>query len=118
MTESSDDPVFAGRLKTARERRKLSQSQLAERAGLQASAVSHFETGTRKPSFMNLRRLADALQVSIDYLLGRVDSMSGEEGVDVLFRKIENLSSRDRKMIDALASQMQKSGENDNEGSE
>ena len=38
----------------------------------QASAISHFETGTRKPSFDNLRRLADALDVTTDYLLGRV----------------------------------------------
>lgn len=69
--------AFEGRLRAARESRRLSQGGLAKRAGLQPSAVSHFETGTRKPSFDNLRRLADALGVSTDYLLGRTEAMTG-----------------------------------------
>ena len=68
---------FQQRLRTARESRGLSQIELAKRAGLQASAVSHFETGTRKPSFDNLRRLADALRATTDYLLGRTNDMEG-----------------------------------------
>ena len=39
-----------------------------------ASSIAHFETGTRKPSFESLRRLAIALEITTDYLLGRVDS--------------------------------------------
>jgi transcriptional regulator with XRE-family HTH domain len=34
------------------------------------------ESGARKPSFENLRRVADKLDVSVDYLMGRV----GEPG--------------------------------------
>ena len=63
--------AFPERLKIARTRRELSQEGLAKRANLQPSAISHFETGTRKPSFDNLRRLADALEVTTDFLLGR-----------------------------------------------
>src|SRR4051812_24916707 len=65
--------VFADRLRTTREKKGLSQTDLAGKAGLQPSAVSHFETGRRAPSFDNLRRLADALDVSIDYLMGRAE---------------------------------------------
>ena len=77
--EKSTKPteIFKERLRTAREFRQLSQGELAKRAGLQASAVSHFETGTRKPSFDNLKRLADALRVTTDYLLGRTEDMEG-----------------------------------------
>ena len=85
--------VFKERLRTAREFRELSQSELANRAHLQASAVSHFETGTRKPSFDNLKRLADALRVSTDYLLGRTTEMEGSAfSVDQLHRHYAGLS--------------------------
>lgn len=100
--------IFPDRLRQARELRKLSQAELATRAGLQSSAVSHFETGTRRPSFDNLRRLADALQVSTDFLLGRSESIGGSSSADVLFRDIEKLSASDRdfaaEMIAKLAS--------------
>lgn len=36
-----------------------------------AASVSHFETGQRVPSIESLVRLADALEVSVDALLGR-----------------------------------------------
>ena len=67
---SPPSAVFPDRLRNAREYRGLTQGELAERAGLQPSAISHFETGARKPSFDNLRLLADTLDVATDYLLG------------------------------------------------
>ena len=51
----------------------MSQGDLATKSGLQPSAISHFETGNRSPSFDNLKRLADALTVTTDYLLGRAE---------------------------------------------
>ena len=87
---------FPERLRAARGKRRLSQGDLAGRAGLQPSAVSHFETGTRKPSFDNLRRLADALEVTTDYLLGRVSDSQGLAGADRLHRHLDRLSSDDR----------------------
>ena len=67
--------LFPDRLRAARQLRAFSQSELADKAGLQPSAVSHFETGRRAPSFDNLKALSDALQVTTDYLLGRVDKL-------------------------------------------
>lgn len=63
--------LFAVRLRSARALRALTQEALATAAGLQASTISHFEAGTRKPALRNLCRLADALEVSTDYLVGR-----------------------------------------------
>jgi transcriptional regulator with XRE-family HTH domain len=95
------------RLRHARELRQLSQADLAVRARLQPSAVSHFETGTRQPSFDNLRRLADALAVSIDYLLGRSESISGvSQTTDVLYRNIEQLSTSDREVVNTIAKEL------------
>jgi transcriptional regulator with XRE-family HTH domain len=67
--------IFSQRLSTARKFRRLSQGELARKTRLKQSAISQFETGRRAPSFHNLRRLADALEVSADYLLGRSNSV-------------------------------------------
>lgn len=99
---SPPSAIFPERLRTAREYRGLTQGQLAERANLQPSAISHFETGARKPSFDNLRLLADTLDVTTDYLLGRVDEFKSLAGADKLHRHYENLQQEDRKFADEL----------------
>jgi transcriptional regulator with XRE-family HTH domain len=99
MTESGKpSDAFRVRLKEAREIRKLSQAELAARAGLPASSISHFEAGSRKPSFENLRRLAGALAVSTDFLLGRANDVEGNAQADPLYRDFKNLSDQDREM--------------------
>ena len=52
----------------------MNQIDRARKTRLKQSAVSQFETGRRMPSFHNLRRLADALEMSADYLLGGLKS--------------------------------------------
>src|SRR5260370_6669289 len=85
--------IFADRLRTARESRKMSQSDLAEKAGLLPSAVSHFETGRRSPSFANLKALSDALKVTTDYLIGRSDDMKVSKSVSLkLIRHAQKMS--------------------------
>ena len=69
MTDSLRD--FGKRVKESRLAIDLTQAELAKRAGLQESWISHFEVGRRKPSIRNLLKLSDALNVSADYLLGR-----------------------------------------------
>jgi transcriptional regulator with XRE-family HTH domain len=103
MEKSTRRPdIFTARLRKAREIRGLDQSVLAERAGLQPSAISHFETGARKPSFDNLRRLADALDVTTDYLLGRVDDIDSYAGADRLHRHFEKMTSADRQTAEDI----------------
>ena len=99
---SSPSGTFHDHLRCAREYRGLTQGELAERAGLQPSAISHFETGTRKPSFDNLRLLADTLDVTTDYLLGRVAEFKELAGADQLHRHYNKLHETDRKFADEL----------------
>lgn len=99
--------IFADRLRAAREVRKMSQSDLAEKTGLMPSAVSHFETGRRSPSFANLKVLSDALKVTTDYLIGRSDSMEVSNSVSIkLLRHARKMSDEDLETITRMAEVM------------
>jgi transcriptional regulator with XRE-family HTH domain len=99
--------IFAKILRQVRESKKLSQTELAEKAGFQPSAISHFETGRRSPSFDNLSRLADTLSVSIDYLLGRDEThRSCGPAAEQLFRDFENMSAGDQETLAKFASML------------
>lgn len=98
MSQSSASAgAFPARLRAAREAKDLSQADLAQRTGLQPSAISHFETGRRSPSFDNLRVLADALSVTTDYLIGRdqIDAPAGPNA-ERMFRDYSQLSAADQ----------------------
>lgn len=99
--EAPLDP-FPTRLRTARELRGESQAALAQATGLPATSISHFEGGTRKPSFDNLKRLADHLRVSADYLLGRTESVEGVAASDVLARHASKLTTADRELMEGF----------------
>ncbi|MDE0678800.1 MAG: helix-turn-helix transcriptional regulator [Gammaproteobacteria bacterium] len=120
MPESSIPiKAFAGRLRNARAARHLSQSDLAKRAKLQASAVSHFETGTRKPSFDNLKRLADALRVTTDYLLGRTDLMEASTATaDQLHRHYSGLSAEYQEVAEDFIEMLAEKAEKQRHGAE
>lgn len=90
---------FRTRLVSARKLRDLNQEELATKTGLKPAAISHFETGARKPSFDNLRKLALALEVTTDYLLGKTDDPEGFGDVNVAFRdEFKGLSSKQREL--------------------
>jgi transcriptional regulator with XRE-family HTH domain len=88
--------VFPSRLKAARDLRGWNQAELAAKANMPPSSIAHFEAGSRKPSFDTLKRLAEALEVTTDYLLGRVDEPSLAEAGDPLYRDIGKLTGGDR----------------------
>lgn len=62
---------FKQNLRRIRELRGMTQAEMGQRAGVAAASVSHFETGQRSPSLATLVKLADALSVTVDTLLGR-----------------------------------------------
>ena len=68
-----DLPIFQERLLLARRRAGVSQGELAKRTGMYASDISKMERGRMLPTAPRLRRLAEALGVSADYLLGLQD---------------------------------------------
>lgn len=70
MTEQ----VFPDRLKEILKLRGLTHVSLGALSGLPTSSISHFIHGKRSPSIESLIKLAKALAVSSDWLLGLDDN--------------------------------------------
>jgi transcriptional regulator with XRE-family HTH domain len=95
-----------------RETRQLTQAELAEKAALPAATISHFETGLRTPGTSTLQKLAEALEVSVDYLLGRVDEPTAVGPTSgALFRNARDLSADSLKFLEAMSEQLKKTDE-------
>lgn len=65
--------------KRIRDRRKelhLTQEALAEQAGISASFMGHIERGSRIASLDTLLAICIALDVSMDFIVGRNDTLS------------------------------------------
>ena len=60
-------------LKEIREEKKLQQKDLAQKLNRTPACISSWETGKTEPSIEDLIKLADLLEVSLDFLLGRSD---------------------------------------------
>ena len=67
-------PKFEERLIALRKERNLTQEELANKIGVTPQSVSKWETGQSMPDINLLTPLADFFEVSIDYLLGRIDN--------------------------------------------
>jgi transcriptional regulator with XRE-family HTH domain len=108
---AKDNPTtnaFIKALRELRQMRRLNQMQLAEHTGLKPSAISHFENGRRSPSLDNLVRLADALGVTTDRLLGReAEKLSNSYPTDRLTSEIvrtcDLLSTHDLRLLADVA---------------
>ena len=62
--------VFANRLRELRIAKKLSQTELAEKFGVQRQVISYYENGSRTPNIDFIYKIAQFFNVSTDFLLG------------------------------------------------
>lgn len=112
MTEVLDmtdvnDTGFAQRLRDLRRQKGLSQSELGKLADLHYTHIGRFERGTSRPGGDTLKRLADALDVTGDYLLeGATDEAAKArfEDRELLrqFQEVEQLPDEDKEVIKKL----------------
>lgn len=62
---------FPQRLRMLRKSKGLTQEELGRKVNVTKVSISGYESGNRTPDMDTLKALADALDVSVDYLLGR-----------------------------------------------
>ena len=67
--------MFSKRLNELRHSRGLTAQQMADHLDMELRAYRNYESGNRQPSLATLTRIADILDVSLDYLLCRDEYM-------------------------------------------
>lgn len=75
--------VLGDRLRKLREKRELSQYELARRLGIARTTYQGYEMGAREPDYETLQKIADFFDVSTDYLLGRTNDPSQPDDLDI-----------------------------------
>ena len=86
------------RLKQLRLNRGLYQKQISEMLGVDRTTYGKYETEDSEPPIDTLIRLADFYGVSLDFLVGRIDSPEYSK-VEVTFDEEKSLSPDERNMI-------------------
>jgi transcriptional regulator with XRE-family HTH domain len=81
-------------------KQNYTQIKLAKDAGLTPAAISQYESNVRKPNADALQKIAAALNVSADYLLGD-DSINNEDNEKdkILLRSFSKLNQEDKKQV-------------------
>lgn len=92
---SAKASVFPQRLRDARERAGLTQSELGERVSLSLRQYHRYEAGQSVATGDHLSALARELAVTVDWLLGLVDNPAGHFDGD-------SLSATEYQLIKAL----------------
>ncbi|MDZ7923282.1 MAG: helix-turn-helix transcriptional regulator [Marinagarivorans sp.] len=105
MTDVLDG--FSNRLRDLRKQKNISQTELGLLAGLHYTHIGRFERGSSRPSGDTLKRLSDALGVSIDYLLEGTTNEAAKakfEDRELLqqFQEVERLPEEDKHVIKKL----------------
>ena len=78
---------FSERLKTLRKQAQLTQVDVAEKLGISQPAYASWERGIKKPTQENLVKIAQILNVSVDYLVGNSDYTEDKlDNIELLFR--------------------------------
>lgn len=64
---------FGLRLASLRKEKKIAQGELAKIVGIHANVLGRYEREEAKPSVEMAAKLADALGISLDFLIGKTD---------------------------------------------
>ncbi len=87
--------LFGERLGSTRKRKKISQDELAKTIGVHAPVIGRYERDEVKPSIETATKIANALNVSLDYLTGLSDLELDKPTVDTI-TQIQQLKSDDK----------------------
>jgi transcriptional regulator with XRE-family HTH domain len=93
---------FGERLEAVRKIKGLTQEQLAKQLNICRVAIVNWEKKDGNPTAKNMIKLASALGVSIDWLLGISENTEIMSIIDERIRKFSSLKEQDMKLVDGI----------------
>jgi transcriptional regulator with XRE-family HTH domain len=93
--------TFGKRLSEVRKSKKMSQDELAKKLDVHGAVIGRYERDEVKPSIEMAAAIAEALEVSLDYLVGNTDLLLEKNVVNKIV-DIQKLNSEDRAHVLAL----------------
>ncbi len=90
--------LFGERLTLVRKKKKISQDELAKAIGVHAPVIGRYERDEVKPSIEVAAKIAEALGVSLDFLVGIADTEL-DSAVTRRVLDIQGLEGADRDAI-------------------
>jgi transcriptional regulator with XRE-family HTH domain len=90
--------LFGERLLSIRKKKKVSQDELAKQIGVHAPVIGRYERNEVKPSIDVATNIANALGVSLDFLVGITDVDLDNEVLHQVM-DIQKLNDDDKKQI-------------------
>jgi transcriptional regulator with XRE-family HTH domain len=91
--------TFGEKITLIRKQLKWSQDDLAKKIGTSAPIIGRYEREEIKPSIDVAGKIADALDVSLDYLLGKSDKMILDKKNLQRLEDIDKLEEEDKNNI-------------------
>jgi transcriptional regulator with XRE-family HTH domain len=90
--------TFGERISHQRKQKKWSQDELAKRVGTSAPIIGRYERDEIKPSIEVAARIADELEVTIDYLVNGTAILLDKKDIKRL-QDMQKLNDEDRQHI-------------------
>ena len=94
--------TFGERVLALRKKNKWSQGDLAKKVGTSAPIIGRYERNEIKPSIETAKNIADALGVTIDYLIGGSDTMVMDKSLLKRMKDIQRLKEDEKSHVFAL----------------
>ena len=100
MVMATKEEVFANRLQVLRKKRGWSQPTLGKKVGTSGAIIGRYERSEIAPSIAVARKLAEALDVTLDYLVGKNELATlQDQAMLERWQTLEALPSLDRERI-------------------
>jgi transcriptional regulator with XRE-family HTH domain len=93
--------TFGKRLGEVRKIKKMSQDELAKKLDVHGAVIGRYERDEVKPSIEMAAAIAEALEVSLDYLVGNTDLLLEKSVVNKIV-DIQKLGNEDKAHVFAM----------------
>ena len=91
--------TISERIRIVRQQKNISQTKLAKITGINIKSLSRYELGASNPPANAIKSIADALEISTDYLLSDKDVKIKDKNLFKKFELIQNMNGKTKEIV-------------------